>query len=129
MSKHNMSKHNVINEFNVVTSGLFTFISKFYNDFSFDIAQEFEAYSINNPEEPIANFVMHIYKNNVYKNGILGNDIDFILHIDETESIIFSFILKQIKDIWKKLEHKSKLYIMNCLRAMIKISSYYVKSI
>ncbi len=120
-----MKKSELVNEFNAITSGLLTFISKFY-DVGFDISHEFDVLKKDYPEEPITNFITHICKNNAYRNGILGNNVDFIMYIDSSFDIIFSLVLTKIKDIWNTLEHESKLYIIKCLRVMIKISDIYM---
>jgi hypothetical protein len=85
---------------------------------------------LKKPEEPIACFLLHIYRNDEYRIHILNENDNFFMNYD-INSIGNTGMLKYIfefKSIWGKIDDDTKTYIKKAMKALVLVSQKYVLS-
>ena len=81
-------------------------------------------------EEPIAFFILNVYKNDKYRENILKQNDNFFINehfgaeTNETGMQIFEF-----KSLWKQIDDETKDYIKKSMVALVKISQRYILSL
>ncbi len=122
-----------ISDFNTILRELMTCIEKYQEDPSTFIMYKglVDGYIQISPDGPISHFILHIYRNDAYRNSIINNDEEiFFLKKDYTnviksrENIVDKIFMLQ--NIWDKMDDATKKYIRRCLQTLVKIGSKYI---
>jgi hypothetical protein len=123
-------------KFNTVVMGIVRHLSEYYNEVAGLGGMDLILSAIihDAPEEPIAYFIMNVYKNDEYRTNILKqNDVFFVNHhYDEhlkdcdKDQIARLF---EFKELWKQIDTDTKKYIKKAMLALVKISQKYILSI
>jgi hypothetical protein len=85
---------------------------------------------LKKPEEPIACFLLNIYRNDEYRKHILNENDTFFMNYD-INSIGNTGMIKYIfefKSIWDKIDDDTRTYIKKAMKALVLISQKYVLS-
>lgn len=128
-------------KFNTIMLGMIEFISEYYQQSHFnemkDIAKSFVK---KKPEEPIAYFLYHIYKNDEYRTNILEENDSFFLgkfeemndinnlDTEEVKEINTNYMVKlfEFKELWKEMDIMSQMYVKRSMKGLVQISQKYV---
>jgi len=120
-------------KFNTVVMGIVKHLSEYYNEVAGIGGMDLILSSIihDAPEEPIAYFIMNVYKNDDYRTNILNQNDKFFVnhHYDEhlkdgdKDRIAKLF---EFKELWKQIDTDTKNYIKKAMLALVKISQKYI---
>ncbi len=126
-------------KFNIVMLGMIDYVSDHYKTSHFtEIKDVAKSFSDKKPEEPIAYFLYHIYRNDEYRRNIIRENDDFFLgkfhelddNFSDTQGGIISaqYMVKlfEFKELWGIMDMMSKLYIKKCMKTLIEISNQYI---
>ena len=120
------------NKFNLIIFGMIKHMSNYHNDTKVKLISSIaEKIILNKPEEPIACFLLHIYKNDEYRINILNENDSFFMNYD-INGIENANMIKHIfefKSVWKNIDNETKTYIKRAMKALVLISQKYVLSI
>lgn len=119
------------NKFNLIILGMIKHITNYHNDIKIKLLSGIaEKIILNRPEEPIACFLLHIYRNDDYRKHILNENDVFFMNYD-INSIGNSSMIKHIfefKSIWGKIDDETKTYIKRAMKGLVLISQKYILS-
>ena len=126
-------------KFNTVMIGMINYISEYYETSHFaEIKEVAESFSSQKPEEPIAYFLYHIYRNDDYRINILKENDDFFMgkfkelddnfSSDDNNIISAKYMVKlfEFKELWAEMDMMSKLYVKRSMKALVQISQKYI---
>lgn len=121
-------------KFNTVIVGMIKHITDYHCDAKMqELRNIIEELIKKNPEEPIACFLLHIYKNDDYRTNILKENDKFFLdqkyeHLTRSDQSIVTQLF-EFKELWKKIDQDTKIYIKRAMKGLVLISGKYVLSI
>ena len=126
----------LVNKFNLVVINMIRHITEYYGDSNISqLKLVLEDIIINTPDEPIACFIMNVYKNDNYRHNILEqNDKFFLDQLDELdefdesnkkekETIVKMF---EFKDLWYQIDDDTKNFIKKSMKALVIVSQKYI---
>jgi len=140
-SKKESLQKKLVDKFNAVLNLLLNHVMKYHHSDDLEqVRSLIDQYIVQYPEEPISNFLVHIYRNDAYRECILNGNEDFFMrneNIDDHPSSIFSYLNKEqyiqklfeFKDIWGTLDCPTKEFIKKSMLCLVKISEKYILSI
>jgi hypothetical protein len=133
-NKSNSVSNNLVIKFNYVIMSMITHIIDYYSDPNTEKLKFILEQIIKKmPDEPISYFLIHVYKNDVYRRNILEQNDSFFIdenfekytkNSKEKVSKLFEF-----KDLWKQIDDDTKLFIKKSMVALVKISQKYILSL
>jgi hypothetical protein len=134
--------------FNDVIIELVEYIVKYYPMMSISCGRYFPNQSIktlktiiiefikSKPQEPILQFLQHIYRNDLYRESLRGGNDNFFIgtidsqSYDSDNSEIENDMIKKLfefKEIWNRMDENTKQYIKKSMKCLVVISENYVK--
>lgn len=121
----------LVSKFNTVMLGMISHIIDYYGDSGMCGIQNIFNDIINKtPDEPIAYFLLNIYKNDDYRHNILEqNDTYFIgQSYGDVTGYDKSNIMKVIgmKKLWKRMDNDTKNFIKRSMMVLVKICEHYI---
>lgn len=138
-------QNNLVNMFNLVVIGMIRHITEYYCDTNMSQIQlALESIIIDTPDEPIAYFLLNVYKNDDYRHNILAQNDKFFIdeienkasdanilskdHIDNNnqDTIVKMF---EFKDLWSQIDDDTKCFIKRSMMALVKICQKYILSL
>lgn len=133
----------LIHKFNLILEKMINTTIKYYGT-ELDELCKMESmimqYIADYPEEPISNFLLHIYRNDQYRDCILRGDDDFFIekeYDEEYSGSVMSYFNKeeyirkifQFKKIWKSIDNDTKNFIKKSMYCLVLISEKYIRSL
>lgn len=123
--------NDLIITFNEVLLGMIKYLTDYHGDINtMKIKVILENIIETAYEEPIAFFILNVYKNDKYRENILKQNDNFFINehfgaeTNETVMQIFEF-----KSLWKQIDDETKDYIKKSMVALVKISQRYILSL
>lgn len=126
-----------VNKFNYVVINMIDHITEYYGDSNMaKLKLVLTSLIIDTPNEPIACFLLNVYKNDDYRINILKqNDKFFINEVNTNlENIsngdnnnarkLFDF-----KELWEVIDNDTKTYIKKSMMTLVKICSRYIMTL
>ena len=121
-----------INAFNTIIKDMSTCAERYYEDNrEYNLYKTMlDGYIAMFPDGLISHFILHVYRNDTYRNS-LANDKEemFFLRDDCTNAIGNDMIIDKIfilRTMWQKLDEAMKLYVRRCMQTMVKICGKYI---
>jgi len=139
--KNESLQKKLVDKFNKVLNLMLNHIMKYHRNDDIDkVRSIIDQYIISYPEEPISNFLIHVYRNDTYRECILNGNDDFFMeseNIENHQEGIFSYLDKEqyirklfeFKNIWSTLDSPTKNFIKKSMLCLVKISEKYILSI
>ena len=129
------SIENLADTFNTVLINISAMLRREYkNDIKLSLYHTFmETVIEKKKKEPISLFLIHIYKNDEFRENILKKNDDFFLNDDDKYDKLIKGDLNKMKklfefkDYWGQMNEKLKEYIRNSCVTLINISEVYIK--
>lgn len=131
MSKNNIL-HDLESKFNIVIIGLIKQITTYEKDRKIKLMSGIAKKMIlKNPKEPIAYFLLHIYKNDEYRQNILDENDKFFMNYntDNTDNNSMIDNIFKFQSIWVKIDDNTKAYIKKAMKTLVLISQKYILSL
>lgn len=134
----------LVDKFNQVINIMLAHIIRYHRSDDLErVKSLIDQYIVCYPEEPISNFLIHIYRNDTYRECILNGDERFFMeskyqdiHHNEQTSIYNYFSKEQyirklfeFRDIWGGLDQPTKEFIKKSMLCLVKISEKYILNI
>ncbi|VBB18297.1 hypothetical protein YASMINEVIRUS_760, partial [Yasminevirus sp. GU-2018] len=133
-NKKKQEQHDLVNKFNYVVINMIDHITEYYGDSNMAKLKLFLTNLIvETPDEPIACFLLNVYKNDDYRTNILKqNDKFFVDEIDNNSDTLSQgddekvTKLFEFKELWTQIDTDTKTFIKKSMMALVKICSKYV---
>lgn len=130
----------LVNKFNLVVINMIRHITDYYCDTGMsEIQLVLEKIIIDTPDEPIACFIMNIYKVDDYRHNILEqNDKFFLDELDDVSSDASGLSdndrktvtkMFEFKDLWYQIDDDTKCFIKKSMMTLVKICQKYILSL
>jgi len=134
----------LVDKFNQVINIMLTHIIRYHRSDDLEkVKSLIDQYIDSYPEEPISNFLIHIYRNDTYRECILNGDERFFMESKnhdtyrEQSSSLYNYFSKEqyirklfeFQDIWSSLDQPTKEFIKKSMVCLVKISEKYILSI
>jgi len=127
-------QNNMINHFNLVVISMIRHLTDYYNDPSMtQLRIVLEEIIIETPDEPIAQFIMKIYKNDDHRRSILASSDNFYTsaigsmntnNMNTTKERLFEF-----NNLWNQIDDDTKSFIKKSMKTLVKICQQYILSL
>lgn len=143
--KKDSRQKTLIDKFNKVINIMLDHIIRYHRSDDLEkVRSLIDQYIVCYPEEPISNFLIHIYRNDIYRESILNGDDKFFMESkyqdirpDSYQSSICNYFSKEqyirklleFKDIWGTMDLPTKEFIKKTMLCLVKISEKYILSI
>lgn len=123
--------NDLILTFNEVLMGMIKYLTEYHGDINtLKIKVILENIIQTAYEEPIAFFVLNVYKNDKYKENILKQNDNFFINENfgaETNEMVMQIF--EFKSLWKQIDQETKDFIKKSMVALVKISQRYILSL
>jgi predicted methyltransferase len=148
LNKKKEIQDSLVNTFNLVVINMIRHITEYYGDPNMVKLQlVLEDIIIKTPDEPIACFLLNVYKNDDYRHNILKqNDKFFMDEIDKQSLTISDYdqdnnqnndqnnqeqIVKmfEFKTLWQHIDTDTKCFIKKSMMGLVKICQKYIFSL
>ena len=135
--KKKQEQHEWVNKFNYVVINMIDHITEYYGDSNMAKLKLFlTSLIVDAPDEPIACFLLNVYKNDDYRNNILNqNDKFFINEVDANYEKLShgdqdkARKLFDFKDLWGVIDQDTKSFIKKSMMTLVKICGRYIMTL